>query len=463
MYFDLCGNRNPISGVDVKLYSIYTDEMLDLKNTFLESVKDDWDLTLDRFEGGGHVLDEGWYDILKDRTVYIVNKIKENMGQVIVWCDIDVQFFRPCIQFIEEAIKDKDIVFLDEGRNGHVNCGFVVIRCNEKTLALYEKVLQTDLKKHRLGDQGIINWMLLHEPTDLNWGVLPKQFWARSQGGVPPKDAVMHHANNTFASCFPFKRESLSWKNTTDLKIAQLKNMKHYIEMSKNPKVLVVLITRKETPNAETLAALDSLMKQDYENFSVIQSFAQWTLDDDFVENKYANIRLHMQTSKKIALASDADYFLLLDSDITLLPNAISSLVSRNKDVIGGWFRLESIWIDRWWNGLSEDMKKQINYAKLRRLNRRYNGGRWDKQHEFMLLPDIEPGVSEVDIIDFGCTLISRNAYEKVSYKEGEGVYGGIVCLSFATELQAAGYKLFMDSDVQCKHKGWEPREQLCL
>jgi cobalamin biosynthesis Co2+ chelatase CbiK len=431
--------------------------MIELKNLFLASVKDDWEIIIEHFGNGGDVGTEEWFSILRRRVQFLAEKIKENFGQTIIWSDIDVQFFKSCDYYIDEAIKDKDIVFMDEGRKNEVNCGFVVINCNQKTLEFYESILKIDLENYRLGDQSVVNELLKENAVDLKWGVLPKQFWAKTTGGLPPSDIVMHHANQTFTRYFPSPKRS-----TTQLKIEQLRNIKNYVALSKTKKVLVVLGTRKETPTAETLACLDSCMKQDYGNFSVLHSFAYWHLDDDAVEDKYGNIRLHEQAQRKIALASDADYFLLVDSDIVLPPHAISTLLSRGKDVIGGWFRLESLWIDRAWadGSFSDEVKKSIDLTELKNINKQYNASWWNERDTFHISIGIEPGITEVDIIDFGCTLISRAAYEKIDFKEYDGIYGGFLCVSFGKELQAAGYKLFMDSDVQCKHKGWEPNAQ---
>jgi hypothetical protein len=50
-----------------KIYSIYTDEIKEVKDIFLESIKDDWDINIEYWgkagEGNGDFLTKGWCSI----------------------------------------------------------------------------------------------------------------------------------------------------------------------------------------------------------------------------------------------------------------------------------------------------------------------------------------------------------------------------------------------------------------
>lgn len=226
-------------------------------------------------------------------------------------------------------------------------------------------------------------------------------------------------------------------------------------------KVLITIITRRETPSAETMCCLAAAMSQDYGNFGVLLSMAEWQLAEDAEQNKRANIIQHENAARKMALASDADYFLLLDSDVLPPPHALSALMlqleqpeynarmwaqflkqfgslmaPKRKHIIGGWFRI------------SPDL---------------YNAGRWVADNTLVNLTQPEHSVTRVDKIDLGCLLISREALAAVSFRPGDIVFnkhqGACACLMFARDLQDAGYDLWMDGSVICKHKDYDAPE----
>lgn len=213
----------------MKLYAIYTQEAVALKDIFIGSLKDPWELHLvDWSEFVREVENWGTAEFIKlmrRKVEYIVQVIKKEMGNVIIWSDIDIQFFAPCTEAINKAIKDKDIVFSAEHwPKKEVNVGFFVLRCNLKTLAFYEEVLNTDFEAMQYYDQSAVN-KLLKEKTDLVWDVLPYQFWAKSHGGAAPRDILLHHANTTF----PCMRNGQK-VSSLELKLEQFKEIREFIQ-----------------------------------------------------------------------------------------------------------------------------------------------------------------------------------------------------------------------------------------
>jgi hypothetical protein len=218
----------------MKLYSIYTDEVRALKNVFLESIKDDWEINVQyrgkSGEGNGDFSSKGWYKILTDKLELIVEKIRENWGEIIIWSDVDIQFFAKCNDLIEIAIADKDIVFQAEWwPRKEVNTGFSVIRCNNKTLALYQLALQSDIGNLKFGDQSAINHILKENKIDIAWDILPKQFWATSHfkldSSPPPPDIVLHHANCTAPIIEEGKKIG-----SVELKLQHLEDVRDYVQ-----------------------------------------------------------------------------------------------------------------------------------------------------------------------------------------------------------------------------------------
>ena len=191
----------------IKLYSIYTDDNLALKERFVSSLKDDWEIELKHWDALGQ--DQccfgrlGFISLMRKRTEYYLDVIKGNQGRIVIFSDIDIQFFGKCNDVILETIKDKDLLFQSEHwPDLSINGGFIVVRCNQKSIALYQALLDRKFEKLPFYEQTAMNDILKENTIGLFWGILPKQFWAKSHGGVPPLDILLHHAN----ACKPKKK-----------------------------------------------------------------------------------------------------------------------------------------------------------------------------------------------------------------------------------------------------------------
>lgn len=185
----------------IKLYSIYTDEAAALKEIFLETLQDDWELHISHWGKAGQDGDWGtpsFAKLVKRKIAYIIETIKENTGDIIIWSDIDIQFFGKCTDTILNSMSGNDIVFQAERWPAkEINAGFMAIRCNEKTLLFFETVLNFEIEKLKFFEQSAINSILKEQTVDLNWDVFPKEIWAPSHGGLPPAGILLHHANCT--------------------------------------------------------------------------------------------------------------------------------------------------------------------------------------------------------------------------------------------------------------------------
>jgi len=226
----------------LKLYSIYTDEMKEVKNIFENSIKDDWDVHIEYWgkggEGNGDFLSESWRTVVHRKVQFLVAKIKENWGDIIIWSDIDVQFFSKGTHLIQRAIAGKDIVYQAEHwPEKEVNVGFGVIRCNERSLALYNGISSYDIDQLAVADQTAINDMLAKRSVDIKWDVLPNQFWAMSHylynNTMPPADVVLHHANCTAPQVINSKNIG-----SVELKMQQFDLIKKYVFSQRRPEVV---------------------------------------------------------------------------------------------------------------------------------------------------------------------------------------------------------------------------------
>src|SRR5438552_838686 len=100
-------------------------------------------------------------------------------------------------------------------------------------------------------------------------------------------------------------------------------------------KVLVVIITERDVMTE----SMEAVLGQDYPNFDLMVHARRGRLkcEDErrapgmrAATTKYLNCSDNRERARKMALASDADKFLFVDSDIVLPPGAISELAKQN-------------------------------------------------------------------------------------------------------------------------------------
>jgi hypothetical protein len=186
----------------VKAFGVYSGENAQLKDDWLSKTMLDGLEVHFAYLGTSTNSDVSfgsrfWLSATRRKHEAICQAIRDNLGDVVLCLDPDIQFFRPCLPLVTEAIEGRDIVFQSEHWpfNGEVNTGFVAIRCSKKTLALYDRAAQLEFERMPVGDQTAVNQILTEEPTGLDWAVFPRQIWARSHGRIPPDDIILHHAN----------------------------------------------------------------------------------------------------------------------------------------------------------------------------------------------------------------------------------------------------------------------------
>lgn len=174
----------------------YNKDYKPLVDLFLSTIQDEkFEIELDfinekRFEdtpGGG-------YRLWTARAEWTIEKIKQNLGRCVLFTDLDIQFFKPIYPDICKRITKYDMVFQRTKRwNYPANIGFVITRCNEKTLALWEAVYR-EIRKGIISDQTfwdemVVNKKLKTHPKDL----LPNTFNIKYQF-LPYDYAITYYA-----------------------------------------------------------------------------------------------------------------------------------------------------------------------------------------------------------------------------------------------------------------------------
>lgn len=109
-----------------------------------------------------------------------------------------------------------------------INAGFIVAKCNNRTLNFFESVSDIKLETLEFFEQSAMNMILDRNSLDLKWDVLPSQFWAMSHGGNPPLDIVLHHANCTM----PTVRDQKT-VGSMQLKKEQYKMVRDYLSANR--------------------------------------------------------------------------------------------------------------------------------------------------------------------------------------------------------------------------------------
>lgn len=222
----------------MKLYSFYTESHKVLLNDwFIPSIKDDYEVVLKESpqtcsEGIFHA--EGWNVCMLDKIKFIINAIKEEEGEVFVYSDVDIQFFKPTKKIILELIEKRDMVIQRDNSSGGLCAGFFAAKANEKMLRLWEHIecqLIKIIENNRIDaslfdDQVLLNKMLtpnrlifgigdvlrisrssLPNSQGIKWSYLPDTFfthgvstgrcWKPGDTFDVPRGIVAHHANWT--------------------------------------------------------------------------------------------------------------------------------------------------------------------------------------------------------------------------------------------------------------------------
>lgn len=149
-------------------------------------------------EGHGDFLSPEFLQCIKKKIDLVLKSITDHRGEVIVWSDVDIRFFKISPDALESALGQREIVFQKESpRLSDVNTGFFVCRCTEPVSGFFHKVA-ADLERHGgENEQMVINRILREGSGDLSWGYLPASYYARTHGWPPPRSLALYHANYT--------------------------------------------------------------------------------------------------------------------------------------------------------------------------------------------------------------------------------------------------------------------------
>jgi hypothetical protein len=152
-------------------------------------------------EGTGDFLSSEFIQCIWQKIDLVLETLLQNTGDVIVWSDIDIQFFDLLPEALLTQLGAADIAFQREGHNtSDVNTGFFVCRCSERTIMFFQSVRDALRQNPSTNEQHVVNELLKRTVTDLEWTYLSFAFYARTHGWPPPRKLALYHANATAGS-----------------------------------------------------------------------------------------------------------------------------------------------------------------------------------------------------------------------------------------------------------------------
>ena len=133
----------------------------------------------------GNLFAHGWRDSMIKKEEFIVETLPKFDGEVCIFADVDIRFYKPLAEDIEERLENHDICFQkdhnDNGENSRCG-GFFVLRSSEKIRSAFSQILHL-LKSYKGEDVGFnsseqhtINTIFRNRP-DISCGMLPARYY----------------------------------------------------------------------------------------------------------------------------------------------------------------------------------------------------------------------------------------------------------------------------------------------
>ncbi len=162
-------------------------------------------------EGAGEFLADDFKNCIQFKLKKILESIEQNPGAIVVWSDIDIQFFRLQPEHILSYFDpETDFVAQRLSLTSDEICGgFYAVRCSPKTYDFFNKVNNLTREETGGNEQDAINLALKAAPPRVNWRFFGREFYSRTHGiGIPP-NAVLHHATCVVRQAYVNQKISL--------------------------------------------------------------------------------------------------------------------------------------------------------------------------------------------------------------------------------------------------------------
>lgn len=202
----------------MKLYSLYTNHHKVFKdNWFIPSLKEEFDLNIREYQidNKGEIGNKAFKDAMLLKVSTIIEAIQENNNEIIIYSDIDIQFFKKFKNYIKKEMLNYDMLIQRDSPFGVFCAGFMVIKCNRSTLNLFKKIRETMLLRDTHDDQQILNELLFYDLIESNFSIRLRVFVHRR---------VKHLLNLFFNKENDSHKLFTKFKNPFNLKVNHLPN-----------------------------------------------------------------------------------------------------------------------------------------------------------------------------------------------------------------------------------------------
>ena len=171
--------------------------------------------------------------------------------------------------------------------------------------------------------------------------------------------------------------------------------------------------------------------------FDKIKSLGLNVIKGEYFEGAIKRIITSRNTLRKYALDNNYDYLFSLEQDVIPNRDALTKLVSHNKDVVSGIYFVHNI------IGNRRVLIPQVFLELPNKINN-LPDMRWLTEEEFLsnkLIKIISCGM--------GCVLIHKNILNKIEFRSENNVFDDRF---FGIDLYKKNIPMYCDTSVKCKH-----------
>jgi hypothetical protein len=147
-------------------------------------------------DGAGEFLADDFKNCIQFKLQKILESIHQNSGAILVWSDVDIQFFglQPdhILSYFDE---ETDFVAQHWSLASDEICGgFYAIQSSPRMYDFFTEVSNLTRDSTGGNEQDAINLALKTSPLSVRWGFFGPEFYSRSHGIRIPSNALLHHA-----------------------------------------------------------------------------------------------------------------------------------------------------------------------------------------------------------------------------------------------------------------------------
>jgi hypothetical protein len=190
----------------MKLYAVVTPSHRSLYERFFVPSLDSNAFELNpcvlEQDGAGEFLADDFKNCIRFKLEKILESIQQNPGAIVVWSDIDIQFFglQPghILSYFDQA---SDFVAQRLSLAGDDICGgFYAIQSSPKMYDFFVEVSNLTRDKTGGNEQVAINLALKTSHIRVRWRFFGPEFYSRTHGIRIPPNALLHHATCVVAN-----------------------------------------------------------------------------------------------------------------------------------------------------------------------------------------------------------------------------------------------------------------------